>query len=402
MSMQMIAQTSRDPWRTIWQIAAGDYVLVALLLGIAMGLVITTWLPQMPVANPAADPVAYAQWFSETQARFGDTTSSLQALGLFTVTRSLAFRILLAILFSVLLLRLVEGYDRLRQHREISEPDGEWHALADVDLLDTTHKLRRRRYRVLGEPPLFQIDRWPWADLLALLAHGGGVLLLIGLLITHLWGWRIEGSIVQSDETFTLPNTKAWVSWDEDTQDVSHSPGITVFVEEQVPGIQIQAADSAGQSLPLQQSPTTAPVPQLLLPLVEDQAFAIPEAQLIVRLVPHSNHAAAHSYALVQLYRSPLGELVTESQVEEQTTLSVDGVIVEFSTVPHARLTAVFNPGLWPTGIGIVFLVVGLLGNIVWPEHRFWLQENGGQTEAAGQIETTADPLPALAKARKD
>jgi hypothetical protein len=59
----MIAQIPRDPWRTAWQIATSDYLMAALLLGITAGLITTTWLPQMP----AADPVAYAQWLSETQ-----------------------------------------------------------------------------------------------------------------------------------------------------------------------------------------------------------------------------------------------------------------------------------------------------------------------------------------------
>ncbi len=393
---RMIAQTPRDPWQTVWQIATGDYILVALLLGIAMGLVITTWLPQMPVADPSADPVAYAQWFSETQARFGDTTSSLQALGLFTVTHSLGFRTLLAILASVLLLRLIEGSERLRQHREISQPPEEWSALADIDLPDTIDKLRHRRYRILDKTPLFQADRWPWADLLALLTQGGGLLILIGLLITHLWGWRVEGLIVSNNETLPLPNTDAWVSWKQDAQDVTHSPGIIAFVEEQVSGIQIHANDGTGQSLSLQQTPQTEAVPQLVVALVEDQAFAIPEAQLIVRLVPHSNHDKVHDYVIVQLYRSPLGELVTESRVEEKAKLVIDDVTVEFNSAPHARLTAVFNPGLWPTGIGIVSLALGLLGSIVWPEHRFWLWEKDGQ------IETSGDPLPTLSKAQED
>ena len=71
----MIAQTARDPWRVAWQIATSDYVIAILLLGIAAGLVITAWLPQMPVA----DPVAYARWLSETQGRFGNATAAIQA-----------------------------------------------------------------------------------------------------------------------------------------------------------------------------------------------------------------------------------------------------------------------------------------------------------------------------------
>ena len=116
----MIAQTPRDPWRAVWRIATGDGLLVALLLATAAGLIATAWLPQ----RPAADPVTYAhaQWLSEAQARFGEATPTLQALGLFTITRSLGFRALLALLAGCLSLRLMESGDRLRRNREAAEP----------------------------------------------------------------------------------------------------------------------------------------------------------------------------------------------------------------------------------------------------------------------------------------
>jgi hypothetical protein len=388
----MIAQTARDPWRVAWQIATSDYVIAILLLGIAAGLVITAWLPQMPVANP----VAYARWLSETQSRFGNATTAIQALGLLTVTRSLGFRALLALLTGSLLLRLIEGGDRLRRHRETSEPAGEWYTLTDVHLSEATDDLRRQRYRVLGEHPLFQADRWPWGDLFPLLAHGGGLLLLIGLFVTHLWGWRVEGVVIQGSKRVTLPDTETWAKWDENTHDVTHSPGIVVLVEEQLPGIQVRADDGTGRPLSLQQTPDAEPVTRLTVALTGDQYFAIPEVQLIVRLAPHPNHVTEpHSPVLVQLYRSPPGRLVTETEVEGEARLPVDDVTLELTSVSYARLTAIFNPGLWPTGVGILLLAMGLLGSMAWPERRLWLREE------SERIETTGDPLPTLARNRE-
>ena len=57
---RMIAQSPRDPWRAIWQVAINDVLIKTALLGIAAGLLITAWLPQRPIANP----VAYAEWLS--------------------------------------------------------------------------------------------------------------------------------------------------------------------------------------------------------------------------------------------------------------------------------------------------------------------------------------------------
>lgn len=382
----MIDRIPRDPWQTLWQVATSDHLIAVLLLGVAAGLAITTWLPQMP----ADDPVAYARWLSEAQARLGNATPTLQALGLFTVTRSFGFRTLLALLVGSLLLRLIESIDRLRGHRELARPAGEWRTLGDVQLPKVMDDLHRRRYRVLSEPPLLQADRWPWAELSLLVAHSGAMLFLIGLLITHLWGWRVEGLVVQSGERVALANTNEWVALDTDGWQVTHSPGVVTFIEERGPGVRAAAVDGAGQSLPLQQTAEANPVThQLTVPLTEDRYFAIPEAQLIVRLTPQPNQAiSAHTPVLVQVYRSPAGQLATEMIVEGGTELTVGDVTLELTSAPYARLGAAFNPGLWPSAAGLVLLGAGMLGSAVWPGHRFWLREG------MDGLETVGDPLP--------
>ena len=380
----MITQTPRrDPWRAVWRVATSDGLLVALLLVIAAGLTITAWLPQIPLA----DPVAYARQLSEAQARFGKATQTLQALGLFTITRSFGFRALLALLAGCLLLRLIENGDWLRQGREIAKPAGEWERLAGMQLPGTVENLRRRHYRVLSTPPLFQADRWPWADLFPLLAHAGGLLLLVGLLLTHLWGWRVEGLIVQSSERITLPDTKEWVAVDDDARRVTHSPGIITFVEERGPGMRVSAADDTGQPLLLQQAAEADPVTQLTVALTEDQHFAIPEAQLGIRLAQQPGHVVeAHSPVLVQFYRSPPGRLATETVVEGDAELTVEGVTLDLRSIPYARLTTTFNPGLWPTCAGLVLLIAGLLGSTAWPARRFWLREESGEAKGTGDL----------------
>ena len=379
----MAAQTPRDPWQAVWQLATSDGLLVVLLLVIAAGLTITAWLPQMPMA----DPVAYARRLSEAQARFGKATQTMQTLGLFTIARSFGFRALLALLAGCLLLRLIENGDRLRQSQEVMEPAGEWESLAGVRLPDVIDGLRSRHYRVLRQPPLFQADRWPWANVFPLLAHAGGLLLLVGLLLTHLWGWRVEGLIIQSSERVTLHDTEKWVALDDDAHRVTHSPGIVTFVEERVPGVRISAADGTGQPLLLQQTAESNPVTQLTVALTEDQHIAIPEAQLGVRLAPQPGHAIeAHSPVLVQVYRSPPGQLTSETVVEGDAELTVGEVGLELISVPYARLTATFNPGLWPTGAGLVILIAGLLGSAAWPVRRFWLREETGETKGAGDL----------------
>lgn len=391
----MITQTSRDPWRAVWQVVTSDSLLAILLIAIAASLAITAWLPQ----TPTADSIAYAQWRSEAQTRFGDTTSTLQALGLFTITYSLGFRALLALFAACLVLRLIEGNDRLWQSREMAEPTGEWRKLPGEDLSDIVDGLRRRRYRLLSESeaesPLFQADRWPWAHLFPLLIHGGALLLLVGALFTHLWGWRVEGLIVQSGEQIALHDGAEWVALGNDGRTVVHSPGVVTSVDGYGPGVQIGAINDAGERLPLQQATGTDPVTQLTVPLTEDRYIAVPEAQLVLRLTLQPGQAvAAHSPVLVQAYRSPPGRLLTEAIVEEDTQLTVDGVTLELTGAPYAQVTVTCNPGLWPSGIGIGLLMAGVLGSIAWPARQLWVRQGAEQIEGAGDLPPTLMPRP--------
>ena len=388
----MIDQPPRDIWRAVWQVATSDYLLVALLLSVVAGLAITVCLPQMPTT----DPVAYAQWLSDAQARFGDATATMQVLGLFKIPHSIVFRALLALVAGSLLLRLVEVIERLRQHRAMSEPTGEWHPLADVGMHDVLDDLGQRHYRVLNTSPLFQADRWPWADLFPALAHVGGLLFLVGLLITYLWGWQVEGLVIQSGKRATLPDTQAWVTLDRDGVDTAHSRGLVTFVEERGPGVRAAAVDGTGQPLSLQQTTDGDPVTQLTLALTEDQYFAVPEAQLIVRLAPQAEDGIeAQSPVLVQIYRSPLGRLATEEFLEKESELAVDDVTLKLVSVPYARLTVTSNPGRWPTCAGLALLGLGVLGSIAWPTRRFWLREGPDHVEGSGDL-----PL-ALVKGRE-
>ena len=327
--------------------------------------------------------------------------STLQALGLFTVTRSLGFRVLLALLAACLVLRLIEGGDRLRKSREMEEPTGEWRALSE-NLSDVTDGLRRQRYRLLSEPeaepPLFQADRWPWARLFPLLTHSGVLLLLIGVLFTHLWGWHVEDLIVQSGEQTTLRDGAKWVALENDGRTVTHSPGIATSVTGYGPGVRISATDDAQNGtekyLPLQQATGTDTATQLAVPLTEDQYIAIPEAQLVLRLTLQPGQVvAAHSPILVQAYRSPPGRLLTEATVEKDTQLTVDGVTLELADAPYAQVSATFNPGLWPSGVGIVVLVAGVLGSIAWPPRQLWVRQGTEQVEGIGDLPPTLTPM---------
>jgi len=373
-------EQSADPWQIIWRFATSDSVLVILLLALAANVALTAWIPQRPSSD-----VDYARWLSQVQARFGEATSTMRTLGLFNVTGSVVFRTLIALLSGCLVVRLVERIDRLWQGRDVTEPDGDWMEISAGSLARLLDGLRARRYRAVDESSFYQVDHWPWADLSLLIVYGGALFLLVGLLFSHLWGWQVEGLILQRGELSTLPGSD-WVALEEGASKVRHSPGVVTFIEKRGPGVHVRAIDDDGEGLQLQVTAEAELSPELLIALTEDRYFAIPEANLITRLIPQSE--APYTHMDVQVYRSPPGEMIAETVTDEggEAELSVAGVRLELTPAPYAQIAASRNPGRWPTGGGLVLLMGGLLGNLVWPARRFWLREQEDGVEAAGSL----------------
>ncbi|HDQ72256.1 MAG TPA: hypothetical protein ENN19_09190 [Chloroflexi bacterium] len=383
----MTVQISRDFWRIVWDILSSTYTLMILLLGVAFGLLIIAWFPQIP----SGDPVAYAQWLTDTQNRFATATPTMQALGLFDVPNTLLFRTLLALLAGILILRLIESIDRWRFHRGMTPPSASWRETFSLQRHDVIEALgQRKRYRILtdDETALTQIDRWPWADVAPILLYGGGLLLLTGLLVGRLWGWKTDAPILQGPDRVTLLDTEKWIALAEDDgRRIVHSRDVVPVIHQRGPGVTVRANDDTGAPLLLQQTVKSDPVPHLILTLAEDQYFAIPDAQLIVRLTAQAHETVSpHDLILVQVYRSPSGQLETERSIgaEEDAEISLAGIELAFTPAPYTQVSVTFNPGRWPTAIGIVILIAGIWGNMVCPPYRTWIRETDNGVELTG------------------
>lgn len=370
-----------DPWRIIWRSATSHTVVAILLLAVAVSVMLTTWVPQQPSAD--AD---YARWFSQVQARFGDATSVMQGLGLFNVTRSLGFRLLMALLSGCLLLRLIEGVDQLRRNRAVEEPDQDWEEISDEDLSPLLDDLRRRRYRTVDATSFYQVDSWPWADLSLVAVHSGALILLVGLLLSHIWGWQVDGLVLQRGQRSSLSGGNHWVALTEDGAAISHSAGVVSFVEKRGPGVSLRAVDDQGEPLSLQLTAEAEPTVDLLIPLPEDRYFAVSGADLIGRLTPQSE--APYTRLDVQIYRRAPVEIIADQQTEAggQAVLTIEGVTLELAAAPYVQVTVSRNPGRWPAVFGLVLLMGGLAANLMRPGCRFWLRERDEVVEVAGPV----------------
>jgi len=327
---------SRDPWRDIWKVATNDLTIATLLVIIGAILLTTTWFPQ----RPSPDPTVYARWLAEVQRRFGSLVPVLQSAGLFTVSSSPGFRTILVLLGGCLLLKVLEGIEQLRHG--LIEWKKEHHSSRFTD----------------------RIANWPWSLTSPTVATAGGLLLILGLLVNCLWGWELEGLVIQGGERLTLSDTDSWVALSETAQQITQSEDLTVHVDQQGPGVLVHASDNTGSVLMLQQAAGDKPISQLKLPLILDQYFAIPEAHLIVRLTPrHEGQPRASSPILVQLYRVPSGQLANQTVLKGDGEVIVDGIAVHFTAVPYARLTVVRNPARGLTLFAIILLAAGLAGD---------------------------------------
>lgn len=379
----MAARPRLDRWRLVWRFTTSDNLLAALLLLLAGCIAITGRLPQMPTS----DPVDYAKWLSLTRARFGTATRAMQSLGLFTVARSFAFRFLLALLGGSLMLRLVERAQRLiAGHAPVNQTD-ERDKIAHQSVANLAAYIRPQRCRGQGERPMLQFDTWTRGEILALLAHVGGLLLLAGLLLSSRWGWRVEGQIVQSGIPAELTATEDWIALDGETQTILHSPGIVPFVQERGPGAKVSAADRLGNPLLIYQTTDSDPVALLTVALTEDQYFAVPEARWIVRLARQSGHSSGpNTPILVQVYQSPTGVLIAEESTEGETELNMTEGTLRIESEPFIRFSATCNPGLWPSRVGLVLLIAGLLSSTIWPAHHLLALEEESKLSVVGDL----------------
>jgi hypothetical protein len=136
----------------------------------------------------------------------------------------------------------------------------------------------------------------------------------------------------------------------------------------------------------LKRAPEDPASTELTLPLTEERLLAVLETPWVIRLAPQAERQEGASPTLVQIYRSPPGQLVTEQVIDGADTLAWEDVRVSLTPVPHRRVSVVSDPGLWPAMVGLGLVIVGLVGSVFWPERRFWLRTEGDVVQVCGPV----------------
>lgn len=223
------------------------------------------------------------------------------------------------------------------------------------------------------------------------MAHIGPLLLLLGLLVGQMTGWREERLVAAPGETVSLPGRREIAVDDRAATPRLNPFAVRLYVQGMGPEVTVSATGSQADSLEVQQSPETAPVSVLTLRLTRtdtDAYFAIPDAGLVVRIAADPEVALEADAPLqVQIFRSPSGSLIQEAVLPgEGTDLSQGDTEVHFVRGDYLILTVAYDPGLWLKVGGVVVTAVALLGQGIWPPRRLWIRRDGSRLVGAGDV----------------
>ena len=314
------SMTTQQPYVLggVWAWLSEDRRLLEIFAALVIIQLLILLLPQAPV--PPANNLIYTRWLGEQRLSLGRWTDLLATLQLLSLRTSLWMRGALALLALVLTAHL----------------DAFVKAWPDV-----SPRVRARRF----------------------LPITGGILLLLGWGMHTLWGW-------------TEPNLTAWPESPLEIphQEITLSPphrfalwhgvyGLYLIPEGHGLGVEVEASEADGTSLPLLPSRREEPQHQLSLVLTTaapDAYFALPEAEYVFRL----SYLVESPSLQVQAYRSASGELLTEAILGDDGTLSINNgneVQLSFRTFDIPQFDAVYNPGAPFEAIGLGLLGIGSL-----------------------------------------
>jgi hypothetical protein len=336
MTMTTQPALRRNPWNLVWRFSTGDSSLAVVLLILTVFLLALAVIPQAP-----ADPLSLDLWLIQQNARFGPAAETLWQMGLFSLGESPVLNLLLAATGFLLAVRTVERTETWL--RQISADRGSW---------------RKGRF---------------WANLLVVLVHIGPLLLLLGILVGHIWGWRVSGLVGNAGDTVSIPG-HGDITLEATADGVrANSSGTLLTVTGDGPQITFRAFDEGDHPLDLQRTPREEGTSELIVALTPQASeiyFAIPEVMLVVRgRLSTQGSLSADSPLHLQVFRAPTGEQVEETEMaEEELTLTLDGVRLQLVRTSYLTLVAFYDPGRWLKVAGLVLGGIALLGLLAWPK----------------------------------
>jgi len=378
------------PWQTIWRIATSDYLLGAVLLALALALFLAAWLPQTSEGGLDSD----VTWQADVQRRFGEVAwlrSTLQAIGAFHVADAVGFRLLLALLAFGLLTRLAESAELAWQGWRGDQPPKNG-----------------------PTPP----GSRPWEKLGTVGIYLGGLIILLGAIITNMESWQVESLSLVAGESVPLTNsdnlTLLLTALDPDQHrgtgeiwrgeetlvgagDLAvgrplEGGGVGVFLVGSGTGLRVRATSSNSETLGLSTGPDTEAKEELVLTFSEAKAqhlVAVPNTELLLLLtLTQPGHTDARLQ--VQVYKESSGGFVHEQEVLGSTTMTESDVIFSLIPLPYAQVRVIHDRGAFWSQLGALGLIAGAAWRGLWPLRGRWFFR---RNDAKPSLDADVPPL---------
>ena len=396
----------RDSWQRVWHTLTGDRWLAMLLLALAGLLLAAALLPQ----TPQTDPVAYSRWLSETQQRFGSLTAPLTSLGLFAVTHSIGFRLLLALLAVSNTLRLIEALDRWRALRRFPDRPTRptFERVAGIDRAAVQAQLRGWQFQSEGD--LICAERHQRRSTgAAITLYAGCLVVLIGLVLATVTDTRTETIVVEPGAVTSIPGTpyalrldtlndgRATVAVLNEGQPIGQGEladrqpvvagGVSIYLREVGPALLVTAARD-DRALGLQSAVDSPPQLEKLLAFTPDRSevfVAAPDAEIVLQLTWLSD--ARYTAQALQM---ATGKVLASREIAPGEALKVGAVAFTFEPAAFMTVTAAQQPAHWLIIPGWVLINLAVLGTLFWRASRVWLEVQADQTRVLS-ADTTID-----------
>jgi len=392
--------TRRDVWQTLWRFASSDRLLAAGLFGIVLLLAAAALLPQAP----QGDAAAFARWFSNAQLRFGGATSLLSGLGLFDIAHSVFFRALAGVLGLALFTRLIDSLSTYRETARHAPPPAAPAQSLELDRSRGAIAGQLRRYRITHTDSFTLADRFPWANLGAIAAHLGPLVILAGLALSPLVDWRVEDANVLpnsatpiAETPYTLlaagiaPDGRVTVTLKEGDLNVMdgiaapgqpvHGNAASIYVRDVLPALRVSAQDAGGQTLELQTSAQGEASGELLLTFDADQMdefFAAPDVQIAIR-VSLIGDTSSPQYR-VTVFNSSDARQIAEETFSPPASIAAGDIRFDFTRESHVVVAAVHAPAQTIIAVGAIVALAGIAVAAYRPALRVWLAPQGSGT----------------------
>ncbi|MCR4407966.1 MAG: cytochrome c biogenesis protein ResB [Anaerolineae bacterium] len=421
----------------LWRLFSSPYLTLALTVVVALALLVAAILPQEPVAA-RNDELVHNQWLTRIYQRYPATGETLLAIGALNVLRSFWFRLLVALLAFNLCLGLVNLAEALWQNRRaatLRRPESFFTAEQSSVFLTTNlpwnevlESVRHTLAVTLARPKeehthsvaYFHADSGPWPLWGALLSYLGVLLMIVGWLMGGWFDWQMEGirlgigqQVALHDTPYALRLENLMVEGSDlraetallkdgleirrgviTLQQPLRGGGFTVQGIGYGPEIVVQAKDGTGRTIKLQ-SFVAGAEPEEMVHLAfsepgEERYFAVPERNLVVRLVlVQSEDAETGPSFRIQAYRESMVDPVLDRILTKSERVEIADDHYTLSMKHYALLQVRHSPGDGFVLIGLLLACGGMVLLLWKPRAQVWVMvaaEGGGVTiKARGQ-----------------